>query len=93
MTDEEFRNWLADEVAKSRMTAGQRDDLLKQKALFDREIGSAASPTRQAYRLQIVGYVAGQRRVSDNIHKLLASARDQFPGKMVYFEPIGFDLF
>ncbi|MGQ0682031.1 hypothetical protein [Bradyrhizobium sp.] len=93
MTDEEFRNWLSSEVAKNRMTDKQMSDLLQQKVLFDQEIGSGESPARQEYRLQIVGYVAERRRVSNSIHKLLRRAKEEFPGRMVYFEPIGFDLF
>lgn len=92
MTDEEFRDWLSSEVASGDMSESQMADLLRQKALFAREIGQE-SPAREAYRLQIVGYVAEQRRVATDIHKLLDGAKREFPGRMVYFEPIGFDLF
>jgi hypothetical protein len=93
MTDEEFRTWLSREVASGDMSESQMADLLWQKALFDSEFGEADSPARQAYRLKIVGYVAELRRVDTDIHRLLDDAKRAFPGRMIYFEPIGFDLF
>jgi hypothetical protein len=88
MTDTEFSQWLDDEVAGNRMTPSQRQDLLNQKSFFDRQrflIG-------REYRNQIVGFVSGQMRVAQEIHALLNASRTEFPGKMVYFEPIGFHL-
>jgi len=93
MTDEEFSNWLSREVASKDMTQSQMDDLLQQKALFVRELGKPDSPLRDPYRLKIVGYVAEHRRIDTSIHKLLDDAKQKFPGRMIYFEPIGFDLF
>lgn len=95
MTDEEFRAWLQDEVNNGRMLPGQMYDLLDQKVLFAQNFGSEddPQPRRGNYRLKIVGYVAGQLRVASEIHALINSARSEFPHRMIYFEPIGFDLF
>jgi len=89
MTDPEFVAWLNEEVAGARMTPHQRDDLLSQKQLFDDNLGRLESD----FQNQIVGYVAGQLLVDRDLHSLLATAGANYPGSMIYFEPIGFDLF
>lgn len=88
MTDAEFAQWLNDEVEASRITDGQRDDLLGQKATFENQ----RSMIERNHRNQIVGFVAGQMQVAHEIHALLDSSNSQFPGRMIYFEPIGFHL-
>jgi len=88
MTHEEFVNWLRDEVSNERMTQGEMDDLLAQKSLFDNN----RSVIELEYNQLIVGYVAGQQRIADRIHELIDAAKMQFPGKMIYFEPIGFHI-
>jgi len=93
MTDDEFQNWLRDEVANERMQQAQMDDLLKQKFLFDGAFGSPNSPLRTEFTFQIVGYVADKRIVANEIHVLIDTAKREFPGRMIYFEPIEFDLF
>jgi hypothetical protein len=77
------------EVDNGRMTAAQMDDLLKQKALFDQYKHTFES----VFFHEIVGYVAGNQRSAHNAHVLLDRAKATFPGRMIYFEPIGFDLF
>lgn len=89
MTDAEFREWLESEVAGRRMTKDQRSDLLDQKEIFDAEI---PNDRRSEYLGWIVGYVAGERCVAREIHALLQDAKSRRPGRMIYFEPIGFDL-
>jgi hypothetical protein len=69
------------------------DDLLKQKSLFMQNFGGEDDPRRQDYRLRIIGYVAEQLRVDTDIHALLDAAKRDFPKRMIYFEPIGLDLF
>jgi hypothetical protein len=95
MTEEEFRTWLSDEVTGGRMTPQQMDDLMKQQQLFVKTFGSEDNPSslRQSYRMKIVGYVAEQLRVAAEIHALLDACQREFPKRMIYFEPIGFDLF
>ena len=95
MTPEEFRAWLGDEVEGGRVTQSQRKDLEIQQTRFALHFGTAEDPRpeRDAYRLNIVGYVADQLRVAREIHALIGGAKSEFPGRMVYFEPIGFDLF
>jgi hypothetical protein len=88
MTDSEFRDWLQAEVQGGRMTAEQRDDLLQQKQHFD----AARGEIEQQFRHQVVGYVNGRREVDPPAQQLLAQAQRNFPGRMVYFEPVGFDL-
>jgi hypothetical protein len=95
MTHEEFRAWLREEVATGRMTLQQMDDLVKQQSLFVETFGSEENPRplRQSYRMKIVGYVAEQLRAATEIHDLIDSSKREFPTRMIYFEPIGFDLF
>jgi hypothetical protein len=88
LTHEEFATWLEDEVKGNRMTFTQQQDLLNQKKLFD----SQRTLIQHEFVGQIVGYVAGQRRSAPKIHELLDKSNAQFPGSMVYFEPVGFDL-
>jgi hypothetical protein len=89
MTGQEFVAWLQDETTHNRMTAIQRDDLLTQKAAFEENRPSIEA----AFRNQIVGYASGVRLVDTDLHRLIATAQRSFPGAMVYFEPIGFDLY
>lgn len=93
MTDAEFRAWLDEEVLERRMTPEQREDLIKQKEMFDRDFPPSDTPLRRDYQGRIVGYVANERRVESEIHTLLDGAKRDHPGRMIYFEPIGFDLF
>lgn len=93
MTDGEFRAWLDEEVLERRMTPEQRDDLIKQKEMFDRDFPPSDTQLRLVYQGRIVGYVANERRVESEIHALLDGAKRDHPGRMIYFEPIGFDLF
>ena len=80
-------------IAHRRMTQGQTDDLLRQKLLFVQNFGSEDDTRRRDYRMRIVGYVAEQLRVADEIHALLDAAKSAYPNRMIYFESIGFDLF
>jgi hypothetical protein len=88
VTDVEFRDWLQAEVLAGRMTPRQRDDLLEQKDLFDQ----ARAEIEHLYPHRVVGYVSGERHVGGSLHELLAQARQSHPGRMVYFEPVGFEL-
>jgi hypothetical protein len=85
MTDSEFQTWLDDEVRHGRMTHAQRDDLLDQKRLFD----AHRAEIEQQHQHRVVGYVSGQREVTDTAQGLFALAHRSHPGRMVYFEPVG----
>ncbi len=89
MTDVEFRDWLEREVLGGRMTPRQRDDLLEQKMHFE----SDRDQIKRLYPQQVVGYVNGTREVGNTAQQLIASANRRYPGRMVYFEPVGFDLY
>lgn len=89
MTDSEFRDWLQAEVRSGRMTLPQRDDLLEQKRHFDAD----RAEIEQRFRHQVVGFVDGTRQVGATVQDLLAQAQRSYPSRMVYFEPIGFDLY
>jgi hypothetical protein len=89
MTDAEFRTWLESEVKEGRMTVTQQADILEQKDHFDRN----RADNERRYRHQIVGYVNGEREVSATVQELISRTRERHPGRMVYFEPIAFDLF
>jgi hypothetical protein len=89
MTDAEFRAWLQAEVLGGRMTPQQRDDLLQQKQSFDQD----RSEIERLYPRRVVGYVNGSRHVGATVHELLTQAQQSYPGRMVYFEPVGFELY
>jgi hypothetical protein len=89
MTDQQFRDWLQSEVLASRMTQQQQDDLLEQKQFFD----AHRTEIEQRFQQQVVGYVSGKREVSPTAQALLSLVERNYPGRMVYFEPVGFDLF
>lgn len=88
MTHDEFVRWLEDEVRSERMTEFEMRDLLEQKRLFDAE----RSIIEIEFAGKIVGYVAGQRRITTTLHELIDPAKDELQDKMIYFEPIGFNL-
>jgi len=88
MTDEEFSSWLDTEVDGNLMSIAQRQDLLAQKAHFDSE----RAMIERDFPNQIVGYIANERRVGQEIHPFLESVNQEFPGRMIYFEPIRFSL-
>jgi hypothetical protein len=89
MTDAEFRDWLQEEVRDGHMTPQQRDDLLEQKGYFDQH----RAEIEQLYPHRVVGYVNGTRDVGGTVQEILNRARERYPGRMLYFEPIGTELF
>jgi hypothetical protein len=87
--DAEFRDMLERLVHEGQMTSQQRDDLLEQKGYFDQH----RTEIEQQYRYRVVGYVSGTREVGGTVHEVLNRAKERFPGRMVYLEPIGKELF
>jgi hypothetical protein len=88
MSDVEFRDWLEAEVRDRRMTLEQRDDLLEQKQCFDQNRAEIEKCCQQ----RVVAYVAGIRQTGATVQGTLDQARRTHPGRMVYFEPVGFEL-
>jgi hypothetical protein len=88
VTHDEFVRWLNDEVRSERMTLPEMSDLLEQKMFFDVE----RSIIEVEFARRIVGYVEGRRLVTATIHELIDEAKAVSPDKMIYFEPIGFNL-
>ncbi|HKB68343.1 MAG TPA: hypothetical protein VKC61_20950 [Pyrinomonadaceae bacterium] len=88
MTHEEFQKWLLDEVQHNRMTTSQMNDLLAQKEDYDLN----RTEIEREFRWRVVGYVNRQRRTANTVHNLLDESIEEFPGRMIYFEPVGFDL-
>jgi hypothetical protein len=93
MTDTEFQAWLRELVENGHMTRPQMNDLMSQKALFNLRFGERDDPRRRDFLHRIVGYIADQLIEGRDIHTLINQAESDFPDRMLYFEPIGFDLY
>ncbi len=89
MNFEEFARWLRQELREGRLFEHQVIDLLAQRILFDRKRNLLESE----FWLRVVGFVANEQMVSDSTGALLKDAAQRFPGRMLYFEPVGFRLF
>ena len=89
MTDVEFLRWLDNEVRARRLSPKQRDDLVTQKRAFDND----RALIMQQFANQVVGYSGRTQIVGNTVHDVLDQAKRALPDRMVYFEPIGFDLF
>jgi hypothetical protein len=89
MDFEAFSIWLRQEYQDRGILASQLDDLLKQRQLFDANREFIESE----FQLHVVGYVADERQITDSTVELLDMVIERFPGRMVYFEPIGYSLF
>lgn len=76
------------EVARRRMTPAQRDDLLAQKSLFESQYANL----RESFLGKVVGFAQGQRYIGNSVHEVLDTVKQERPGSMLYFEPIGFDI-
>ncbi len=85
----EFETMLKDNVAAGQMKQSEMDDLLAQKAVFDANRESINAN----HDKKVVGYCNGEMFVGDTMHLLLAQTRAKHPGKMTYFETIGYELF
>lgn len=88
MTHNEFIQWLAGEVQSERMTQNEMDELISQKELFEEN----RSMIETHFSRRVVGYVDGNLMNDERIHGLIDRANEKSPGKMIYFEPIGFTL-
>ena len=89
MTNQQFEAWLFSEVTAGRMPAGASIDLQRQKALFDANRNQHYATDRG----KVIGYAGDLPFVGATVHEVLDQVKQRFPGKLAYFEPIGFDLF
>jgi hypothetical protein len=89
MADSEFLDMLERLIREGQMTPQQRDDMLEQKSYFDQH----RAEIEQQHRYRVVGYVNGTQVVGGTMHDVLNQAKERFPGRMVYLEPIGFEFF
>jgi hypothetical protein len=88
VTTDEFERWLSVLVGEGRLDFGQAEDLLAQRRRFDDERERLTAE----YHDTVIGFVAGSMLVADSVGQLLEEARG-FDGRLVYFEPIGYDAF
>lgn len=77
---------LEEHVLAGALTQAQMDELLSQKALFD----AARADIRANHEHKVVGYCNGEMYVGDTVHLLLAQTKAAHPGKLTYFENIGY---
>jgi hypothetical protein len=85
----ELADWLEQELQAGRLTLEQVLDLLAQRTLFDRD----RSWIETEFDQKVVGYIANERTVTESTPTILQRAAQMFPGRMLYFEPIGFRIF
>ena len=64
------------------------DDLIRQRRHFDEN----RQFLEAEYYQRVAGYVADHLRVADTTGQLLDLAQNESPGRMLYFEPIGYEL-
>ena len=88
MDYETFANWLAAEVEAGRLSDAQRHDLLAQRALFDENRGWI----ERELRSMVTGFVAERQLIARSTHTILDEAARSAPGRMLYFEPIGYRI-
>ena len=99
MTLDEFEAWSDAEVADGRLTQDERDDLVQQRIIFDRQRDtiyrtqqiSRPEITSQEPRTLVVGFQRGRRFDAGSVEDLL-SATETNPG-LVYFEPVNYNPF
>lgn len=81
---------LEEHVAAGAMTKEEMDDLLAQKAHYDANRETIRS--NESHHLKVVGFCNGEMFVGDTIHLLLAQTKAAHPGKLTYFENIGYEF-
>jgi hypothetical protein len=89
MSFEEFVAWLARELHAGMIEEFQVADLVAQRTLFD----SQRRMIELEFQMRAAGYVANELRVGPTTGDLLQRAQEEFPGRMLYFEPIGYRAF
>jgi hypothetical protein len=82
MNPDEFRAWLDSLVEQGRLRAEERDDLMFQRALFERY----RPMIEDDYPGQVAGVVDSQLIVEQSVEKILDRAAAR--GNLIYFEPV-----
>jgi hypothetical protein len=89
MSFEEFVAWLARELRAGMLEELQVADLIAQRTLFDKD----REMIEREFRMRVAGYVANDLRTGPTVRELLRLAQEEFPGRMLYFEAIGYRAF
>lgn len=89
MSIQHYRANLQEHVDAGAMTQAQMDDLLAQREAFD----ANRETIKAEHDKKVVGYCNGEMFVGYTMHLLLAQTKEKHPGKMTYFETIGYELF
>ena len=89
MKPETVEERLSSDVSVGLMTQDQMDELLTQRDFFE----SKREEIEAVYQNKMVGIADGQLFVGNSPHDVFDQVKAQLPGKLVYLEPIGFDLF
>jgi hypothetical protein len=89
MSFEEFVAWLARELRAGMIEELQVADLVAQRTLFDKD----RAMIEREFGMRVAGYVANELRSGPTVRELLRHAQEEFPGRMLYFEPIGYRAF
>lgn len=85
---ETIQDRLTSDVRDRLMTDPQRAEILEQKKIFD----SHRSEIEGKFQGRIVGAAGGQLFVGNTVHDVIEQVRSKLPGKLVYFESVGFGL-
>lgn len=79
---EDYKAWLSSQPVDQQT----RDGLLEQRALFD----ANRDQIKRDFWFYWVGFVGGELQASGTAHDLFEKAHMRFPGRQLYFEPVGF---
>lgn len=85
MDDKEFEKWLETLVKKGRLSSEQKEDLSKQRELFN----SRRQEIEERFGGYVVGFINDSMLVTDNVQGLLEQVRElRLGARQVYFEPV-----
>jgi len=86
---ESFVVWVYEDFFAGAVALRDRaDDLIRQRRLFDER----RKAIETEYYQRVAGYVADKFVSADTTGELLERVQEAFPGRMLYFEPIGYPL-
>ena len=88
MVQDKLRAGLELDVKDGLMTQESMDELLEQNKLFE----ARRKEIEDHYQLKVVGMAGGKLYVGDDLHAVFEQVQKQMPGRLVYFETVGFDL-
>ena len=90
MPANDFDALLEEEFDAGLMTQDEMDDMLAQRDLY--ETNRAAIEQDPSNDGLYVGFVAGNMITADIIQGLVDQFETQLPGRLCYFESVGFDI-